>query len=338
VLLRLFRAAPVAPAWVGLGIVLAYLALLGLVVAGFAAFDPPGVELLVGHAQWRWELVNALLIGYLVTANVYALEGALRDLRDLRPHLTGEGGVFDEIVESVTRAWPWLLPCADAVGVGIAAAMVLFDPGLWGGRPHPRLADPFFLWVLVKNAAIGICTAHALATELVLTRGFFRVGGRRVRVDLLDLRPLVPFARKAQRSVVVWVGYCVLMSLFWLGGQAARSNPWLLASILTVVSASFALSLLGVHGSIARAKSAELGRVTEAIRRARDSALAVPGGPGARAGALADLAAYRELVAATPEWPLSTPALLRSLLFVVLGVGSWVGGALADRVLGRLLD
>ncbi len=37
-------------------------------------------------------------------------------------------------------------------------------------------------------------------------------------------------------------------------------------------------------------------------------------------------------------WPFDASTLLRFALYTSLGVGSWVGGALVERVLGAALD
>jgi hypothetical protein len=36
------------------------------------------------------------------------------------------------------------------------------------------------------------------------------------------------------------------------------------------------------------------------------------------------------------EWPVGAPALARGALIAALGLGSWLGGALVERVVDRL--
>jgi hypothetical protein len=38
------------------------------------------------------------------------------------------------------------------------------------------------------------------------------------------------------------------------------------------------------------------------------------------------------------EWPFDAPTLARFLLYVAIPLGSWIGGALAERLLGAALD
>jgi hypothetical protein len=176
------------------------------------------------------------------------------------------------------------------------------------------------------------CGWRVGATELVLTRGF-ALAARRVAIDVLDARPLAAFARKSQRSVALWIGFSVILSLFWLGDAAGRANVFFLVLILSFLGVVFLVPLLPLHRRLAAAKHAELDRVNEQIRRA--ALRGQDAGPGPR---LADWIAYRRLLEDAPEWPINAPALARSTLFVAIGVGSWLGGALVERLLGVLLD
>ena len=74
-----------------------------------------------------------------------------------------------------------------------------------------------------------------------------------------------------------------------------------------------------------------------AIRQERAALLDEPDGEAGRTPRLANLIAWRGLVDGVHEWPLSAPALLRFGLFLMLGLGSWLGAALVERFLERAL-
>jgi hypothetical protein len=196
--------------------------------------------------------------------------------------------------------------------------------------------------VLFRNVLTNWLAWRLGVHEIVLARGF-SLAARRVAVDPLDPRPLAPFARKSHRSVVVWVGFLVIFSTFWLGDAAGSANVFFLALILAFLVPVYLLPLLGVHRRLVAAKQAELDRVTERIRRAVSveaaprHAVSVEAAPPTSQARLADWIAYRGLVEDAAEWPLNVPALVRSLLFLALGVGSWLGGALVERLLGAFL-
>ena len=71
--------------------------------------------------------------------------------------------------------------------------------------------------------------------------------------------------------------------------------------------------------------------MTAEIDRLRNSA-------GAPPGRLADLLAYEKRIGDVPEWPLDVPTLLRFALFLAIPVGSWLGGALVERLVDLTLD
>ena len=54
-------------------------------------------------------------------------------------------------------------------------------------------------------------------------------------------------------------------------------------------------------------------------------------------GRLADLLAYEARIASVSEWPIDGFTLLRLSFYLFLPVGSWLGGALVERLVSRLL-
>ena len=53
---------------------------------------------------------------------------------------------------------------------------------------------------------------------------------------------------------------------------------------------------------------------------------------------LADLVAYRSLVESAREWPFDASTFLRFALYLTIPLGSWLGGAVAERALDAVLD
>ncbi len=116
----------------------------------------------------------------------------------------------------------------------------------------------------------------------------------------------------------------------------------LMLGIIAMALATLLLPLRGVRRRVRRAKAEELARVDEAIRGQR-RALLTPGDPnhvtdGPPAASLADLLAYRELVTSVREWPLDATTIARFGLYVAIGLGSWVGAAMVERLVDALLS
>ena len=99
------------------------------------------------------------------------------------------------------------------------------------------------------------------------------------------------------------------------------------------------LPLRGVRRRIRRAKAEELARVQEAIRRER-GVLIDSGRPESRAGnaTMASLLAYHEFVQSIREWPLDASTVTRFALYVGIGLGSWLGAAVVERLLEVVLS
>ena len=53
---------------------------------------------------------------------------------------------------------------------------------------------------------------------------------------------------------------------------------------------------------------------------------------------LDELVAWRGLIESVREWPFDSPTLLRFGLYLAIPLGSWLGGAFVERLLGAALD
>jgi hypothetical protein len=326
--LRPFAATRRSPLWVGLALALAYVGASVLLRAAYGDFD---------HAPWRnayfWlDVLSALLFAYVPTASIWLRRARLRDLRELRPVLRpGEGG-YARLEAEVLCVSPSRLALSGLTGALALGALPVLDPGFREGSAPPLL-HPYMLFFVLRMAAMGWLVGHAVATEATAAAALGRLGRERLRVDLLDTRPLAPFARSGQRSAFTWVLATSLVSLFWLGPAAGRANAPIVVSILVLVSLAFFVSIAGVHRSLRAAKREALDSLRGEIRRASAELLA---GRAPRGAALADLLALHGFLERAREWPLGAPALLRGALIAALAIGSWLGGAVVERLIDRV--
>jgi hypothetical protein len=107
---------------------------------------------------------------------------------------------------------------------------------------------------------------------------------------------------------------------------------------VVLATAAFVLPVRGLRRQIRARKAEELARVRREIHRDRE-VVAKLGSDSAEAGArLPGLLAYMNQIESVREWPFDAPTLTRFFLYVAIPLGSWIGGALVERLLGAALD
>ena len=92
---------------------------------------------------------------------------------------------------------------------------------------------------------------------------------------------------------------------------------------------------LKIRSMIRDVKREELVRLEPLLRQTRDDTLT---GDTSTHGRLTDLLAYKTQIESTPEWPFDSSTLLRFGLYLLIPVGSMIGGALVERVVDMVLD
>jgi len=334
---RAYQSAPVAPVWFGVGIAVGLLvALLAIAwaVGGLAKVEA-GEAGLWEHRETRIAIVVALLAGYLPTARRYVALGVGKNLKDLLPLLDSSARESDTVQRSFGFLEPRAVRKAGFLGILIVPiSALLFDRDLtlYLQRAY-WAAEQGFAWVV--GAWVGWSLGVFLYATLAYARRFSDLAGEIERIDLLDLHALTPFARQGLRSALLWL---VLLSLLALNAVDLIWFSTIAALALVGGTAALTLPVRGIHQRIRQEKQDELERVHAAIR-GDSGALSgsIIGGCEASLG-LSDLLAYRSFVESIREWPFDAPTVLRFALYLLIPVGSWLGGAFVERLLGAALD
>ena len=331
---RFYQTVPVSPIWVGLGIVGALLALFLAIAWVFGGLDivRAGDLGLWEYREARLGILVALLAGYLPTARRYVALGAEKNLGDLIPLLEPPMRSDD----TVQRRFGLLdARAAGFLGILIAPITALlidrdltlyFQREYWG-------PEQCFSWI--AGAWVGWSFGVFMYATLAYARRFSDLAGEVERIDLFDLQGLAPFARQGLRSALLWL---VLISLFSLNAMDLIWFSITAAIALVGGTAALILPVRGIHLRLRQAKQAELERVHAAIRGDPGPLSgSLIGGHGASLG-LSDLLAYRNFLESVREWPFDASTMLRFTLYLAIPLGSWLGGAFVERLLGAALD
>lgn len=337
---RVYAAFPVAPAWVGIVVA-------AVLIAAFLASEyalgrhqllASGGDALYGLRDLRVAVVLCLMVAYLPTACVYVLRGARRSFLLLRPvldstgaeasALAGEVGVYPRcrllVACLLGTGWTLVFPLFVEPGAEIA-----YEVGLW---------SPEMTWHRILGPVIGWWLGRFVFSVVAESGRLSRASRHLAPIDLLDLRPLAPFARQGLANAFWMVGFFSITALLVLdlGYVTVIAGGGTLA--LAVAIASLALPVRGVHRHIREQKKAELDRVRAAIRGDRSSLVDSRIAGQSDAVSLADLIAYEARIESVREWPFDAPTMLRFVLYLAIPLGSWLGGAFVERLLSAALD
>lgn len=337
-LIRPFEVSKLAPAWLGLGVAIAWM---GVVAAVHAAADVliGPAALPFGWVQLAWDTaVNGTLVGLLLAGHAHLHLGAGADLRTLRPLLPGGNAEYERLTRDLPELTPPVRRGVTLLGVLGGVAVATLDPALRDLYRQVPVADPRYILFVLQNVVMGVLGSRLFAAEVHMTRAYARLG-REVEIDIFDPSRLLVFARKGLRSVVIWVLISSAFSMFWVLDSAGKANVVFPVGVLALVTVALVAPTRGVHLRLAAAKAAELARVTDAIRTERAATLAPRRADAPPEDArLSNLVQYQAFVRSIREWPFDLSIVARTLLLVVLGVGSWLGGAIVERLLGLALD
>ena len=295
-------------------------------------FDVLGSEL---HAASDFRIALALigLVAYLLGAFPAAVRGAEHTLRELAPAFLDPTQAPEALADVTGRRRTAWLTRIGAFG----AALFLLVPLATNLTP-----ETWYVWRLPPEAIVhrvllgplGWLAARLNALMWIESRRLAALGANALRIDLLDLRPLAPLARAGLRHTLIGAGQISFLLIAFLDDEVAPGLPFVLAlgcaANLALSAAALWFPLRGAHEAIVRAKSAELERSTAQLRaRAEAGAREAP-------GALADALAWRRHVEAVPDWPIDLPTLRRFVLYLAIPLGSWLGGAMVDLLVGRM--
>jgi hypothetical protein len=337
---RVYDAFPVAPAWVGTALAAALITtfLASEYAMGRHELLVSGGDLAFGLRDFRVAVVLCLLVAYLPTASVYLLRGARRSLMLLRPVLDPTGAEVGALAGEVGAYPRWGVLAACLLGTGLMLLVpLLVEPGAEYAY-QVRIWSPEMTWHRVLAPVMGWWFGRFTFSVVAESIRLSRASRHLAPIDLLDLRPLAPFARQGLANAFWMVGCFSITALLVLEAGFLAVVAWGGTLALALAIASLVLPVRGVHRRIREQKKAELDRVRAAIRGNRSGLVASGIASQADVVSLADLITYEARIESVREWPFDAPTMLRFALYLAIPLGSWLGGAFVERLLGAALD
>ena len=188
------------------------------------------------------------------------------------------------------------------------------------------------VWALACNVLLFSILGRIAVETFRTNQLFARLEARLGTVDLLRPDALAPFARRGLRTAFLWIGGSSIASVVFVNQGFSLLTGLVLVATLVMGGFAFVLPVRGLHRRIQAAKEAELEHVRAAITRAREELLKETGAV-AEAARMPGLLGYEQRIASVPEWPLDAPQIARFGLIVLIGLGSWLGGAVVEHLL-----
>ena len=224
---------------------------------------------------------------------------------------------------------------------GIAGVLVFV--GLWALVQVSQGREFLSLWNFYTGSSIA--AMFLWLGWLVGRMSYFWSAGiwnrpdpQRSDIDLLNLEGIYTIGRSGLKSALVWFIVIAIAGLLILPDTG--TGFWVVL-ILFVISIGVGLMFLlapakKIRSLIREVKREELARLAPLLRQARDDTLTHD--THSPPGHLSDLLAYKNQVESTHEWPFDSTTLFRFCLYLLIPVGSMVGGALVERVVDLVLD
>ncbi len=326
--LRAYDALPGNPILIGTAFAFGMLTafFVGRAIFGGAENPTPG-ELQVAVTQ-------ILITAYCATAYVYVQMMARRTTRDLsliNPDLPNQHAIVDR----AGKHSKWILPLVGTasyltIGIGVTNATTLAgtSPWSWQGWSydvfwHRATTVAFVYW-------IG-CFSYVIAVE---STRLSRLSSRLGTLDLLDMQPYQPLIRQGLTNALLVFGMVSVLSLL---GVESRYWPaligfWISFTVLAWIG--LMLPLRGIRRKFKATKNQELEWCRGRLKVSRD---ALKSG-SADGPSVADTLAYQSMIENQRNWPFKNSILVRFSLYLLIPLGSWLGGALVERGLDLILS
>ena len=329
--------------WLGIGVSASLVALLVISETALGRwdlllvnddFDPLAREATGVLRDLRIAVVHCLLVGYLPAALLYVLQHGKRTVARLQGALNCTREECDRLARSI-RLNRRGLSIAALVGIAMAFLPPHFVEPVPEAPWDPQTWNPEVAWHRALGPLMGIGLAWLTYAIVVVSLRMSRIAQKLSKIDLLDLSSLAPFAQQGLTHALLLIGTLSISSLMMLETGFMALMTFIGTGTLVVAVLALLAPVRGVQKRVSEAKQAELDWTAAEISRLRDGLANAD--PDRQSGDLADIVAYRNLVAGVSEWPFTGSTYARLFIYALIPLASWGLGVVAEEVIGRLL-
>ncbi|MDJ0700856.1 MAG: hypothetical protein QNJ07_13460 [Woeseiaceae bacterium] len=326
--LRAYDALPGHPFWIGIAFTVALIVVFfaGRMIVDGASDSTPD--------DLRIAITQILMATYSASAYAYLLTSARRttqDLSSVAPELPQWRAAVD-----LAGKHPWwilaLVGTASILLVGVPATNATtpapVNPWEWRAWNYDvfwhRVTSVFFVWW------IG-CFCYVVVVE---SARLSRLSKDIESVDLLDMTPYRPLMRQGLTNALLVVGMASVLSLLAVEARYVPMLALFWIEFVVLAWIGMMLPLRGIRRKIRAAKERELDWCRRKLRTSRD---------GLKSGSdegrsIAEILAYKGMIEDLRNWPFDSPTLVRFSLYLLIPLGSWLGGAFVERGLDLVLS
>ena len=221
--------------------------------------------------------------------------------------------------------------------IGSAAFAMLFFglPSLLEGRPPTPSVQLTF--AIVAGVVFGWVGARLLVALVRDARRLTHLARQIEEVDLLDPDSLAPFTQQGLAGTWLLILMLSLSShLFIAPGEAAIGSGVMVTIILSAAAVVFTLPMTGVRQLVRQRKVERLAELRAVINPLARSIVQGAEKP-LESARLEALLALEQRLMQVREWPVDAASWVRFGLFLLLGLGSWVGAATVEMLMESYL-
>ncbi len=283
--------------------------------------------------ELRVAITQILITAYSASAYAYLLMSARQTTRELAA-IAPDTPERQVIVDRAGKHARWVL-----LFVGGASYLLI---GVWVTNATTPDANPWdwhswsydVFWHRATTVLFAWwmgCFGHVIVVE---SARLSRLSNSIEALDLLDMRPFQPLVRQGLTNALLVIGMVSVASLL---GVESRYWPalvafWVLFTVLAMTG--LMLPLRAIRKRFRIAKDQELEWCRQTLKDARD----VLKSGAAEGRTIADTVAYRTAIENLRNWPFDNPTLVRFTLYLLIPLGSWVGGAIVEQGVDSILS